>query len=155
MKQLCLLAKPPVACGGSLNNTRHIKRTLSTKNPMHLVLKSKREILFKNKDKVGKLLMKQAKKFGIKSYGYSIQKDHIHFVLRIFNREDYIKFIRAFTGLLARLLGKGLFKFRPFTRIAHWGRDLQNLRNYLFQNDMEVYGVWDKSTRQIPAVWRF
>lgn len=149
MKQLSLIPSPNPYCGGSLNNTRQTKRVLSSKRPIHLVLKSRNPShLFKNRLWLKSLAAKHAVKFGIQMYASSVQQDHIHFCIKIPNRMSYIGFIRTFTGLVARRLGKGVWKFRPFTRIATWGREFRGLMNYLFRNDMEVFGVWKYADRK-------
>ncbi len=143
MKQLSLIPKPQLACGGSLNNTRHSKRTLCSRRPIHLVLKTKNSTsLFKSRLVIKSLASKYAKQFGIKVYASSVQRDHIHFVIKIAGRISYIRFIRSLTGQLARRFGKGLFKFRPFTRLGTWGREFKDLLDYLFRNDMEVFKIW-------------
>lgn len=143
MKQLSLIDKPSLQFGGSFDR-RHRTRTLCSRKPIHLTLKSqKRFSLFKNREKVRKIIFKQAKKFGIKIYSWSIQKDHIHLAIQILNRDSYKKWIRATTGLIARLLGKGIWKFRPFTRVLSGsGRELKNLLNYIFRNELEVFKIW-------------
>ena len=142
-KQLCLIPKPKLECGGSLNNTGRVQRVIPTKSPLHMVLKSKRRWdLFKHRSLVVEVLKQQAKAFGIQIYGLSVQMDHIHMSIRVFDRKSYIKFIRALNGILARRLGKGLWKFRPYTRIVRWGRDLSQLNDYIFRNELEVFGFY-------------
>ncbi len=144
MKQLNLLEKPSLQFGGGFDQ-RHCLRTLCSRKPIHLILKSQKKYsLFKNRDEIRRIIFKQAKKFGIKIYSWSIQKDHIHLAIQILNRDAYKKWIRAVTGLIARLLGKGIWKFRPFTRVlSGFGRELRNLLNYIFRNELEVFRVWD------------
>lgn len=152
MKQLNLLEKPPMQFGGSFDQ-RHKIRTLCSRRPIHLTLKSnKRYILFKSRDKIREIIFKQAKSVGIKVYAWSVQKDHIHLSIKIPNREAYKKWIRAMTGLIARLFGKGLWKFRPFTRIlGSFGREFQILNNYIFRNELEIFKIWnyDRSLKVI------
>ncbi len=143
MKQLNLLEKPSLQFGGSFDQ-RHRTRTLCSRRPVHLTLKSqKRFSLFRSREEIRKIIFKQAKKFGIKIYSWSIQKDHIHLAIQVLNRDAYKKWIRAVTGLIARLLGKGIWKFRPFTRVlSGFGKELRNLNNYIFRNELEVFKIW-------------
>ncbi len=143
MKQLNLIGKPSLQFGGNFDQ-RHRLRTLCSRRPVHLTLKSQRKYsLFKNREEIRMIIFKQAKKFGIKVYSWSIQKDHIHLAIQILGRDAYKKWIRAVTGLIARLLGKGIWKFRPFTRVlSGFGRELRNLNNYIFRNEMEVFKIW-------------
>ncbi len=123
-------------------------RPLSTKKPLHLVLKSKRTILFRNKAAISSVLRKQALLFGISLYSLSVQKDHIHISLKIPSRESYRSFVRAIAGIIARKLGKGLWMLLPFTRIVEWGRAFKTVENYIFQNEMEVRGIWEYKPRR-------
>tara|TARA_Y100001935_G_C17206022_1_gene457596 strand:- start:196 stop:726 length:531 start_codon:yes stop_codon:yes gene_type:complete len=148
MKQLQLLPKPKMECGGSLNNTRKQQRTLSSKKPLHLVLKANKNTLFKNRDFIQRTMDRQANRFGHRVFTWSVQRNHIHILLRISKRENYNKFIRAFTGLMARKLGRGLWKLRPFTKILSWGRESWNVNNYIFRNEMEVFQIWKYKPRR-------
>ncbi len=152
MKQLPLIPKTHLACGGSLNNTRQEKRVLSSRRPIQLVLKSKASTdLFKSRLIIKNLTSIYAKKFGIKVYASSVQRDHVHFVIKIPDRGSYSAFIRTLTGMIARRLGRGLFIMRPFTRIGTWGRDFRNMLDYLFRNDMEVFKIWTYKPRRSRA----
>lgn len=143
MKQLSFIRRPNLSCGGSLNNTRHSKRVLSTKRPIHLVLKVKKSHdLFKRRLWVKRLIERQSARFQIKIFASSVQRDHLHLAVQVPSRSAYVQFVRTITGLIARKFGKGIFIFRPFTRVATWGREFRNLMNYLFRNDMEVFKVW-------------
>ncbi|MAV91421.1 MAG: hypothetical protein CL676_08355 [Bdellovibrionaceae bacterium] len=148
MKQLNLMPKPSLECGGSLKNSRKQRRILCSKRPLHLVLKSKKKSLFKSRDFIRRTLNRQGEKFNHRILTWSVQKDHIHILLRISDRQNYIKFIRAFTGLLARKLGRGIWKFRPFTRVLSWGRETWNVNNYIFRNEMEVFKFWKYKPRE-------
>lgn len=143
MRQLSLLKKPSLQCGGS-EKSPHILRTLSSKVPMHLILKTGKPIsLFRNRDSIMKIVKKQAARFGIEIYTWGVEKTHIHMSLKISSRENYKKWIRATTGLIARFLGKGIWKFRPFTRVlSGFGKDFAALNDYIFRNEMEAFKIW-------------
>ena len=49
---------------------------------------------------------------------YAISNDHIHFAIRIPNRVYYKKFIRALTGIIARKMGKGMWRLMPLTKLV-------------------------------------
>ena len=106
---------------------------------MHFVLKSKRN-LYRERKNIEGSLRKHAASFGHKIYGVAVAKDHVHFAILVSNRENYRKFIRAFTGLLARMLGKKLWSLLPYSRIASWGREFRGLQNYLALNRAEAAG---------------
>ncbi len=61
-------------------------------------------------------------------------------MIKIPGTRDYRKFIRALTGILARKLGKNIWKMLPFTRVASWGKDFLNLKKYFHQNREEAAG---------------
>lgn len=121
---------------------RKVARVLDSRRPTHLVLKSKKSIsLFKNKHILREILRKQAKTFGVKVYSNSIQKDHWHLVVKITNRYLYRGFIRSLTGIIARQLGKGLWRLCPYSRIVEWGKDYLNVIDYLLLNECEVLEI--------------
>ena len=143
MKQLSLIPKKEKDFhGGQLNQKkRKVRRPLSRKKSIHLVLKCHKKLsLFENKKLLQVLIKKYGQRFCLKVYEISIQHDHIHFLVRIPNRENYIKFIRSLTGQMAKKLGKGLFKFLPFTRIVDWGAAYRKVQAYLQKNEDEIYG---------------
>lgn len=138
MQQLSFIAKALTQHGGSLQH-RKVARTLDSKRPLHLVLKCKKQFqLLQNTKLLNSVLRKQAKTFAIKVYSTSLQRDHWHLCIKIPNRLLYRAFIRSLTGILARKLGKGLWRFLPYTRIVNWQRDFKNTLIYIFKNDLEL-----------------
>ena len=132
-------AKEKLTHGGAKpTGKRKGARPLCNKRPLHLVMKCSRQI-FQDRDVIIDTLVPTAHKFKIPIYSFAIGNDHIHFLTKIPSREAYVKFIRALTGKLAKLLGKKLFASMLFTRIASWGRDFHHLKCYLQQN-------WDEAT---------
>ena len=133
--------------GALLLNKRKSKRPLSTKNPIHLVLKSCQTGLFSPGNRsLEKLIRLQAQKFNIRIYDLSLNWSHIHCVIKLQHKEDYIKFIRALTSVMAQRilkikpeLGK-IFRLRPYTRILSWGRDFKNALSYQIINQLEAWG---------------
>lgn len=148
-RQLDLIKKPKNYCGGNLSSaSKRELRVLSSKMPIHLVLKAHKKFnLFKHKAWIEKTLRKQAKNTHTTIYGLSVQKDHIHLNIKITSREFYRSFIRALSGLIARKLGKGIWKFRPFTRVVEWGRSFKTLLKYIEQNELEALGLIPYSPR--------
>lgn len=150
VKQLSLIPnKQKLYYGGSLvKGKRKVRRPLCSKRPIHLVLKANCKVLFKNKKTVSELIRKFSKKFGVKVYQSSVQRDHVHFILKIPSRQIYTKFIRSLTGRLAKKLGKGMWKLIPFTRITEWGRAFKVLKDYVQMNEREVLGLQDYTPRK-------
>jgi REP element-mobilizing transposase RayT len=142
--------------GGALikGNPREA-RPVSTKRPMHLVMRStftrgERSFLRPARAKqIKELVQRTSQRHGVKVYRFANSGNHLHMIVLPRSRNGFNAFIRAISGLIARLtLGvergraKGL-KFwdaRPFTRILEWGKDYTNACRYLLQNTLEALG---------------
>ncbi len=134
---------------------RKSKRPLSTKHPLHLVLKSKYKNIFTpGSMSLEKLIRSQAEKYGVQLYNLALNWSHIHCLMRIKNREDYIKFIRSLTSVIAAEIRKSkselkkIFILRPFTRILSWGRNFKRGLNYQILNQMEAHGLIIRAKRK-------
>lgn len=154
-KQLNLLRQQDIRFFGGvfLNGRRKSQRPLSHKHPIHLVLRSDKAkgaaSFFRFRKQIEIMINTQAKKFGVKVYQQAIQSNHIHFVMKIHNRELYRYFICALTGAIALRVSRGaglkkqnktFWLARPFTRIVNWGRDYRGVLKYLVQNTLEALG---------------
>lgn len=144
-QQLSLFEPIPIAFGGSLlKGKRKVRRTLTTKKALHLIIKG--DISFSgpltlNNNWIDQEVKRLAKKFSIQIYGeLGIEVDHIHFTIKISSVENYKKFIKALTGRLAQVL-KIKFIYRPFTKIIEWGRQFKHTMNYCLQNKEEALGL--------------
>jgi putative transposase len=103
--------------GGSLRQVRAGRhaRPLSTKDPLHLVLKAHREVIgqgFRAQPRfilIHKVLKQYAKRFLIKIEQVSIQGDHIHLLIRTSKRSQFQSFFRVLSGQIAqRFVNEGL-----------------------------------------------
>ena len=100
--------------GGSLRQLRAGRgaRPLSTKVPLHLVLKANRErvrggLRVSRRFKlIHFLIQKYAAKFFIKVEQVSIQNDHIHLLIRTSRRSLYQHFFRVLAGQIAQVFEK-------------------------------------------------
>jgi putative transposase len=101
--------------GGALRQKRSGRgqRPLSTKHPLHLVFKIKKQQLKsrslrtpKNFQLTTHLIWKYAKRFHIKVEQFSVQKDHIHLLIRTNKRNQFQNYFRVFSGQLAQELQK-------------------------------------------------
>jgi REP element-mobilizing transposase RayT len=140
-RQMSFFKPEPKEFGGTLlaKGKRKTARVLDCRKPLHLVLKSKQTgNLYSHRVLIRKLLYLYAKRFGVKVYKESVQKDHFHFCIKITNRPLYRSFIRALTGVISQHLGKGLWILTPYSRIVAWGRDFMNVLDYILLNDCEV-----------------
>jgi REP element-mobilizing transposase RayT len=142
-RQMNFFKKTETQFGGTVGlGKRKTARVLDSRKPIHFVLKSKKSTqLDLHSRQLRKLLYRFAKKFGVKVYSESVQKDHWHFCIKITNRILYRSFIRSLTGTIALKLGKGLWVQTPFSRIVTWGRDFLNVLDYILINDCEIAGI--------------
>ena len=158
--------------GGSLLNKSHAKsaRPISTKNAMHLTLRSlkakgeksflasrSRAALIEDKVRAN------AKKFGIQIYQYANVGNHIHLLIRATYRRGFIYFLRAISGIIARIAlgaqrGKGkldqeaqFWDQRPWTRILTWMKDFLNVKKYVAQNFNEAMGFTPYKPRKLSS----
>jgi REP element-mobilizing transposase RayT len=132
--------------GEELKGKRKSKRPLSLKSPTHLILKSDLKNVFKpNNQRLQALIQNIASKFHIHIYDIAINWNHIHFLIQVKDRKDYVRFIRALTSKIVMAVRKALpnlraklFTLRPFTRIVSWGKDFENVRAYIVKNFFEA-----------------
>jgi hypothetical protein len=141
MRQHSLFPAPTLFHGGELSlGKRKTLRPLASKRPLHLVLKSRRS-LWRHRPVIEGDVKHLAKKFGLRLYSLAVAHDHAHLLVKVPGRREYHAFIRSLTGLLARKLGRGLWRLLPFTRIANWGKDFIQLKKYLEKNRDEAAGL--------------
>ncbi len=153
-KQLTFFKNSQKESGGSLlKGKRKTARILDSRKPINFVLKSQKSVnLYLQRRQLRQLLFAYAKKFGVKVYSESVQRDHWHFCIKITNRQLYRAFIRALTGIIARKLGKGLWVQPPYSRIVTWGRDFLNVLDYILLNQCEVAGIVPYAIRKKPRM---
>ncbi len=109
-----------VAHGGENSvGRRKLRRPLSLKKPIHLVLASKHaqgKKSFRAKqweDRIANILRKQAQKFGIKILQQQNTGEKLHLLLKTSSREGFQHFLRSVSALIARLV-TGAKKGNPF-----------------------------------------
>ncbi len=157
-KQQVLFSNNRRLCfGGSLlngSNPKH-KRPLSSRKPIHLVLRANRSVLALPRTfaLVNQELENKAKRFGVRIYKVANVGNHLHIVIRLLKVHLWSQFIRALTGSIAKRLGAlGLFtgrlwKHRPYTRvIADWNSSFRHTLRYVDLNQMEAAGHIDRRT---------
>lgn len=144
MKQQKLFTLPfQKTFGGELlkSGSRKMKRPLNPKLPIHIVLRadvSGSKTLLYNMGHVEFFLQKFASRFGVRIYEKATVTNHLHLLLKFNSRADYVGFIRALTGALAKVT-KVKWLHRPFTRIVTWGRDFTGAARYVVQNQLEAF----------------
>ena len=141
MRQLKLFKVDPITHGGAIaKGKRKTRRPLCSKRVIHLTLKAHKNILYSHKGFIEEELRRLGKKFNLKIYSIAVNLDHLHIAVKISDRKSYLSFIRSFTGLVARELGKKLWALLPHTRLVSWGRAYKKLLQYLELNRKEASG---------------
>lgn len=169
--QLELLKKEKLAFGGDLMTTRKGRqgsRPLTTRNSMHLVLRStkaKGSWSFArphNQKKIDQIVRKFSQKYGVRILSLANVGNHLHFHLQLTNLHTYKPFIRAVTAAIAiGVTGfsrwkkrpaseKTFWDRRPFTRvIADGRRAFLAVRDYVRINQLEGFGFQREVARII------
>jgi hypothetical protein len=167
--QRLAFALTDTAHGGSVRKGRRkIERPVSTRQPMHVVLHSKRAhgpwSLRRHEQAVHKALRACAARNGVKLYGFANVGSHLHVLVRARRRDAFQGFLRSFAGIVARVV-TGSRKSRPLTggrfwsglawsRVVHWGDDRWIVQHYIFRNIIEATegkGVREALERGPPA----
>lgn len=146
--------------GALLKGNAKVARPLSTKEAIHLVLKSGQAIGAKsmlhtyNVNRIDKIVRTHAKLCRIRVYHLVNVGNHLHMVIKLDDLTEYSRFIRVITGLIARhvlrtqrgpataqddssalIMKKNQFWVaRPFTRWIAWGRDYDHIKGYMKKN---------------------
>ncbi len=151
---------PPKGCfGGKYLGDSHAKtkRSLESKLPIHLTLKSYKGLMRTPKafKVVNETVKKIAKKHGVKIYKYANVGNHLHLVIKIHSLRSWKAFIRELTGTIARAIHrifdgvsgpkKAKEKFwsqKPYTRIVQgWRRPFEIAKDYVTLNLLEAEGM--------------
>jgi len=136
--------------GGSLLcGKRKSARPLSTKKPIHLILKCSGKSVFNPTNrKLEKLIRHQASKYGIKIYEVALNWTHVHLLIKLPSREAYVAFIRTITSLIVSFVSKSkdmnlksIFDLRPYTKILSWGKQFKAVIAYVELNTLEALGL--------------
>lgn len=150
--------RPKFEFGGSLLKNSHAKekRPISTKQPMHLVLRSSMAVgalsLRSNRVRgpIERRIRSYCQKFGVRLYEFANVGNHLHLLIKLGNRFTFAKFIKAVTGVIARLVlgaqrgsakGQKFWDQRPYSRIVAWKRGYQIVKDYVIQNHLEAIGM--------------
>lgn len=151
--------------GGVLRNKRRGRkaRPLSTKAPIHLVLKTDIKSLRRGLRSplgfylINYIIKKYARRFFVKVEQISINHDHLHLLVRFSKRSLGQHFLRVVTGQIAQEFKKNeflvvktvtdtpakpakLWKYRPFTRVIQGWKPYLMVRNYIQLNIKEASG---------------
>ena len=117
---------------------RKQKRYLPRNKPVHLILKS-RYILLTHRHWIEEKIQAYAKKFGVKIHKHALCADHIHFAVQFSHPDMYKRFVRSLTGVIARTMGKGMWRLLPLTKVVNHRKYFQNLLAYIQRNHDELW----------------
>jgi REP element-mobilizing transposase RayT len=159
-KQGSFFKKEALFFGGSLLKNSHARsaRPLSSKELIHIVLKSDKAVLSDKTDlrltsrqsEVERIIKDKLISYGIKIYQLAIASNHIHILISFKNRRKYFSWVKKITGLIARKMLKAekgsparesFWTYRPFTRVVYWGRDFRSVMSYIKRNILEAIGA--------------
>lgn len=152
MKQQMLfnLPKLPTSFGGQLikKGQRKVARPLNCKQPIHLVLRCKSSRLLREQIYVEYYLEKFSMKFAVKIYQKATVSNHIHLLIKVEDRVQYTKFVRALSGALAKSL-KLKWELLPYTRLVTWGREFEAVQKYITKNTLEAFALIPYQRRKL------
>ena len=150
--------------GGELRKKKKGRgpRPLSSKEPLHAVFKVTQFHLRHKSLRtpqsfklILEIVEKYGKHFAVKIEQYSVQKDHIHLLIRTSRRKHYHHFFRVVAGQIAQRFKKAglltninqkvtdtlkLWKYRPFSRVVKGWKSYKTIRNYIQLNEKEARG---------------
>jgi REP element-mobilizing transposase RayT len=156
------LPSASTAHGGELSKgKRKTFRPLDPKQALHVVLRSTRAtgtqsmLHPRNRQPIQDFTQKIAQKLGVKIYQFSNVGNHLHLLIKFSSRAIWKRFLRELAGGIAMIVTgakkgiacpknesqRGFWDFLAFTRIVKFGRDFENLCEYLLKNLAEAAGV--------------
>lgn len=147
MKQTSFIPHFSSEFGGALlEGKRKTVRPLTSKKPIHIVIRSIKargsHSFANNRKRLDQELQRCSKKWGIKVYSRVWVWDHLHAIIKIPNRTLYKNWIRELNSAIVRSLkAKDFFELRPYTRVIEWGQHLLQAQSYLELNEMETFGL--------------
>ncbi len=153
--------------GSDLTSNPKIARPISTKDLMHVVLKSEKArghyCFLKKEGALITLARQLGIKLNIKVSDIVVMSNHIHLCLKAGSRRAFQSYLRALSGLVVRkVLGaerskasaiRDFFVGRPFSRIVAQGcRSFRGLMNYFELNRLEKEGFTKNQSRALGLV---
>lgn len=170
MRQTSFFSPEPREHGGSLSvNKRRSRRVLSTRESIHLTLRSNfangNRSLLCNQEIVNHVMRKAECYFRIKVYRHAICGNHLHLLIRGKTRGELQNFFRVFAGHTAQMIlnkwplteleklklkstqtgvkknQRQFWEMLTYTRIITWGREFARVANYILRNTLEALNV--------------
>jgi REP element-mobilizing transposase RayT len=148
------LEKPKVAFGGhSFKTNAKSKRPISSKLPIHLVMRTDGRKFSMRKPRafriVDRIVDQTAEKYRVRIYEFANVGNHLHMVIKLPHLREWAKFIRELSGRIAQEMqelrgpekGEKFWIFKPFTRVvASWGKAYRDCCDYVILNRLEGEG---------------
>ena len=131
-------------------------RPISTRDPMHLVMRSTQARgawnfrRLGNQTLVDQIVRKTASRYGVRIHEFANAGNHLHLLIRVKNRRVFQTFLRSVTGQIAlkisgssklKSLKKKFWDYRPFSRIVRGWRGYRVARDYVVLNELETLGI--------------
>lgn len=110
-------------------------------------------------DLIRSLINRYAREYNIRVYSFANVGNHLHFLIKTESKvfhvahAEFKAFIRRLTGEIAfritgakksNKLGRRFWDSIPFSRIVHWGRSFEVVRDYIVKNLFEGAGLWSR-----------
>ena len=155
----------PFFGGSHLKSNPKVSRPISTKELMHVVLKSEHAkgpySFLKIERVIISLIQNLGVKLNVKIKDVVVMSNHIHLLVRPRHRRGLQNFLRGLTGIIARkVLGAekakpssimNFFKGRPFSRIVASGlRSWHTITKYFELNRFEKLGF----SKDLSRAWK-
>ncbi|MEK6556190.1 MAG: transposase [Bdellovibrionota bacterium] len=157
MKQIDLFTKKSNRFGGNKRTTRASRthRPITTRQTMHLVLKSKQAkgdwsfLKPRNKAIIAVLLKKYSKVFGVKIFSSANVGNHLHLHAKFHSHHAYKSFIRVLSGAIAlKITGASkinklkdrFWTQTPYSRFVFGVKDFLRISDYIKVNQLEGFG---------------
>jgi REP element-mobilizing transposase RayT len=153
--------------GGSIRY-RKSERPFSSQKAQHIVLKSDECTAGFNfthpsvKRKLEELAQSLALRANLKLQKIAIYHNHIHILAHSKRRESYSKFLRSFSGVVAKRMKKwaqkrninlknnSFWSARPFTTLVGFGKHWKAVLQYIEKNRLEANGFAAYTERNHP-----
>ena len=99
------------------------------------------------------------KRLPIRIYAWSLNSNHLHFVLQAACRKALQSFLRTLASRITRFVLKGqsgnrFWSKRPYSRTLTWGREFKNALRYVLRNAKEAIGKMLYVSRSDRAAMR-
>ncbi len=142
--------------GLSAKGRRKLARPLATRRPLHVIFKSLRArgewslLRRPNAKVVASTLAAAASRFHVRILESANVGNHLHLVIQGKTRIGIQNFLRTVSAQIATRISdarkgnpKGKFwDSLVFSRVLAWGRDVKQVRAYVYDNHLEGAGLW-------------